>query len=136
MCGGTILNKRYVLTAMHCLYSMQGVEHPPSRCSVVLGEHNLSDGQNEGGQVIGVEAFIIYGHSPCLFSELNGVEFVRWHGRWLAPRTLETYLQETAAVSLVPRLPAAARDRISRFASAAPELLRRACQRPRGAVVT
>merc|ERR1712080_413467 len=58
MCGGTIINKRYVLTAMHCLYDQSGNEHPVSKTSVIIGEHNLDDGINEGGQYIQVEEFI------------------------------------------------------------------------------
>merc|ERR1719219_2067393 len=58
MCGGTIINKRYVLTAMHCLYDKSGNEHPVSKTSVIVGEHNLNDGVNEGGQYIQVEKFI------------------------------------------------------------------------------
>merc|ERR1719219_176749 len=58
MCGGTIINKRYVLTAMHCLYDQFGNEHPVSKTSVIIGEHNLDDGLNEGGQYIEVEEFI------------------------------------------------------------------------------
>merc|ERR1711890_128030 len=58
MCGGTIINKRYVLTAMHCLYDQSGNEHPVSKCSVVVGEHDIGDGLNEGGQVIAIRRFI------------------------------------------------------------------------------
>merc|ERR1719219_2553592 len=58
MCGGTIINKRDVLTAMHCLYDQSGNEHPASKTSVIIGEHNLDDGVNEGGQYLEVDEFI------------------------------------------------------------------------------
>jgi secreted trypsin-like serine protease len=54
MCGGTILNKRYVLTAMHCLFDQNGQKHPANKVSIIAGEHNVCDdfnGLNEGGQV-------------------------------------------------------------------------------------
>ena len=52
MCGGTIINKRYVLTAMHCLFDGNQKKHPVNSVKVVVGEHNICDGVNEGGQVI------------------------------------------------------------------------------------
>jgi len=58
MCGGTIINKRYVLTAMHCLFDASSNKHPANKVRVVVGEHNICDGVNEGGQMIEVEKFI------------------------------------------------------------------------------
>merc|ERR1711973_134140 len=58
MCGGTIINKRYVITAMHCLFDQFGVKHPVEKTAVIAGEHNVCDGPNEGGQVIKVEKYI------------------------------------------------------------------------------
>merc|ERR1712200_137887 len=45
MCGGTIVNKKFVITAAHCYNSMF------NDLRVIVGEHNLCDGVNEGVKV-------------------------------------------------------------------------------------
>merc|ERR1712172_380867 len=49
LCGGTIVNKKFVVTAAHCWDSRD------TDLKVIVGEHSICDGINEGGKVIKVK---------------------------------------------------------------------------------
>merc|ERR1711997_1019677 len=49
LCGGTIVNKKFVITAAHCWDSRF------TNLRVIVGEHSICDGINEGGKVISVK---------------------------------------------------------------------------------
>ena len=59
-----------------------------------------------------------------MFEQTGNLDLTRWRGRWAGPtsRTLEVYIQEVAAASMLPGLDAVHRQRVLSFAQGAPGL--------------
>ena len=64
------------------------------------------------------------GGATWFFQATGNLELTRWRGRWQQNRTLEVYLQEVAAASLLPELSPDARRRVQVWADLAPMFLR------------
>ena len=63
------------------------------------------------------------GGATWTFEQTGDLELTRWRGRWASTsRTLEVYIQEVAAASVLPALNAGHRQRVLAFAQAAPVL--------------
>ena len=58
-----------------------------------------------------------------MYLECEDLSRVQWRGRWSQLRTVEHYVQEVAAQTMLSRLPSFARHRIATFNAAAPDLL-------------
>jgi len=57
-CGASIINRRYLITAMHCLANRKGVPHQPKDTLVLVGDNNLWSKGSENRQVFKVKRFI------------------------------------------------------------------------------
>ena len=64
------------------------------------------------------------GGATWMFEQTGDLDLTRWRGRWAGPtsRTLEVYIQEVAAASVLPGLDVAHRQRVLSFAQAANDL--------------
>ena len=60
------------------------------------------------------------------------LDMIRWRGRWGSQRTVEIYVQEVAALSVLRDVPLAARLRIALFAARAVPFIRLVQQRSAG----
>ena len=64
------------------------------------------------------------GGATWMFEQTGDLDLTRWRGRWAGPtsRTLEVYIQEVAAASVLPGLDVAHRQRVLMFSQAAADL--------------
>ena len=83
-------------------------------------------GLHHRGEVSFELASLRPGGATWMLQQTENVELVRRRGRWLSSRVMEIYLQEIAAVTCVPRLPAEVRTKVEQLAAAFPWALSRA----------
>ena len=74
------------------------------------------------------------GGATAMMLETDDPPRVQRQGRWANPKVMEIYLQELAAVSLIPSLEAETRKRVRLLAAASPSLMTRAAQLQRQAI--
>ena len=86
---------------------------------LVLGRLQIPTGHPHGLVPAGLRS----GGATAFFQATGSLDRTQWQGRWAQRRTLETYLQETAAASLVADLPRGVRRLLTVLAQGLPILL-------------
>ena len=71
------------------------------------------------------------GGATWLFEESGSLDTVRWRGRWRQERTLEIYVQEVGALSVLPALSPSERDLIRALGEAAGPIIATVAAAPR-----
>ncbi|XP_058798842.1 acrosin-like [Phymastichus coffea] len=64
ICGGTIVNKRFILTAAHCFCGRNGLKEK-SLIRVTLGEYNLAEPEYPAAIVVGIKKIIVHENFTC-----------------------------------------------------------------------
>jgi len=88
--------------------------------NLVLQHLQIPSTQRERGATPGV---LRGSGATHMYLECEDLSRVQWRGRWSQLRTVEHYVQEVAAQTMLSRLPSFARHRIATFNAAAPDLL-------------
>ena len=70
-------------------------------CKALLGFFQVPYEDGHGLTLASLRA----GGATYLYLRRVPLDLIRWHGRWQTARTVEIYVQESAALTLLPSLP-------------------------------
>eukprot|EP00971_Amphidinium_carterae_P028957 569401-Amphidinium_carterae.1 len=90
-----------------------------SMFSALLKFFGLPEGDGLGFTLASLRA----GGATWMFQTTRSHDTVRWRGRWASHRTVEIYIQEVAAQTVLPSLPAAVRSKLQRYQHALPQAI-------------